>query len=392
MKLITAQKELLEIINEVDLGISNEDKFWIALRDSADEDHLEYGDVVVTKTSEGIQLKCDNFEIVKSGKHTLIVSPPARKCTLPKQSLDIRLVLAVALSKSSENLLVGTERGSLIRFDTKNKAEIKQIESAHFSDITMLRIFPSDKVIASIGLDFQIKLWDLELGNEQPTRVFKHQKKRITDVALIGAGRNFVLTSEDGSTVLWECASGNVVSEFLRIDDHEDPALCVTILSTEKKLACSDIVNGELQFECEDKVLYVGYRSGVIQEFRIASHSQTSVTLKRDKDAAVTSLIANEHDLLVAGYEDGTVVMWDKHAEQPKHEVQFHPSFPISNMTFAGSETLVFDNGPEGLFTMNLTTRDVGQLIGLLEAFRVHLIAAVENTVVVATEDEIVQY
>lgn len=391
MKLLTVQKEIADILGEVNLGESQEDKFWIAIRDSADEDHLEYGDVRVESTPQGVQLSCDNFTITQKGPKSFFIEPPGRLCTAPSQSLDIRLVLAAALTRDASTLLAGTDQGTIIRFDTESKKEIDRIDNAHFSQISMLRAFPSDKVLLSAGSDYQIRIWDMDLQNKEPARTFKQQRKRITDVALIGSGRNFVLTSEDGSAVLWECGSGKGVSTFRRIDNHEDPALCVVVSTTDIELAPSDVVSPELQFECEDKTMYVGYHSGLIQEFRVASHSQTSVRYKRLKDASVTALAVQGKDTLIAGYSDGTIAVWGRQSETPKHEVSLNPSFPIKNMVIKGS-SVVFDNGPELLFTMDLESFQLGQLVGLTEAFMVQLIAVVENSIVVATSDEIVSY
>ncbi|KAF3992576.1 hypothetical protein FT663_02229 [Candidozyma haemuli var. vulneris] len=392
MKLVTAQKEILTIIQEVESGESKEDKIWIAVRDSTDEDHSDYGDVKVEGSESGMQLSCEGFTITRKGPQAFLIEPPGRLCTAPSQSIDIRSVSAVALTKSTKTLLVGTEQGSLKRFDTTTRKEVAKIENAHYSNVTLLRTFPSDKVLLSVGSDFQIKIWDIELEEDKSARTFRHQNKRITDVALIGGGRNFISTSEDGSAVLWECGSGKVVSTFLRIGNHKDPALCVVVCSTDSALSASDILAGESQYECEDKVMYVGYGSGIIQEFRIASHSQTSVKFKRSKDSPVTALVSPDEHTLVAGYEDGTIVVWDRDAQRAKHEVSFNPSFPISNMTIRASNTLVFDNGPESLLTMDLNSLDVGQLIGFTEAFTVQSIAAVNKTIVVATGDEIANY
>lgn len=390
MQLLTIQKEVLDILKEVELGESQEDQFWIAVRDSSDEDHLTYGDVRVLQGSKGALLECDNFTVTKNGSNSIFIDPPGRGCTLPSLSIDIRLVLAVALTKSTRNLIVGTEQGHLKRFDTESKKETNEVKDAHFSEVKLLRTFPSDKVLLSVGGDFQIKLWDIDLAEDKPARTFRHQQKAITDVALIGSGRNFVLTSEDGSTVLWECGSGQVVSTFLRIDDHNDPALCVAVSVTKDPINSSDVVSGERLYECDDKVMYVGYQSGIIQEFRIASHSQSSAKFKADH--AVTALVSPDESTLVAGYSDGTIVVWDRDAQTPMHKEVFNPSFLISNMTIRSTNTLVFDNGPELLLTMDLESYKVGQLVGLTEAFNVKLIAAVDKTVVVATGDEIAHF
>ncbi|PVH14575.1 uncharacterized protein CXQ87_002719 [Candidozyma duobushaemuli] len=383
MQLLTIQKEVLDILKEVESGESQEDQFWIAVRDSSDEDHSTYGDVRVLQGSKGALLECDNFTVTKNGSNSIFIDPPGRGCTLPSLSIDIRSVSAVALTKSTRNLIVGTEQGHLKRFDTESKKETNEVKDAHFSEVKLLRTFPSDKVLLSVGGDFQIKLWDIDLAEDKPARTFRHQQKAITDVALIGSGRNFVSTSEDGSTVLWECGSGQVVSTFLRIDDHNDPALCVAVSVTKDPINSSDVVSGERLYECDDKVMYVGYQSGIIQEFRIASHSQSS---------ANDSVGIPDESTLVAGYSDGTIVVWDRDAQTPMHKEVFNPSFSISNMTIRSTNTLVFDNGPESLLTMDLESYKVGQLVGLTEAFNVKSIAAVDKTVVVATGDEIAHF
>ena len=73
------------------------------------------------------------------------------------------------------------------------------------------RFFPSGEVII-FALHNEICLAGLKNG--QIVRRFKGHSESVTQIEFIEAGRNFVSSSTDGTIRLWECSSGEQVSEW----------------------------------------------------------------------------------------------------------------------------------------------------------------------------------
>lgn len=410
MQIISFEKGFTQLLDEVADGQTDLTLFWVSSRDSDNEDHLTYATVTASKTDSGVQLRSDvdQISIVSQGHHKFLVEPHTL-CRGPEWIINIRsgphpllessTASAIATTASGSILLVGTSQGDIHVFDTSTRTKVASIAQAHYSDVTRIVVFPSDKVFMSVGTDFTTRLWPLPSDSEsesiRPARTFQSQKGLITDVKLVGAGRNFLTSSLDGSVNLWECGSGAVVSSFHRIADHKDPALCLCLGEAEDS---EDVKSQNLHFDT-NRMMFVGYQSGVVQQFHVGSHYQTSKRFERQQQqmAAVTGLeLLDAGTKLVAGYEDGTVVMWRVADGVVLLTLQLNQNYAISNLTkVRGKEgQICFSNGPDLLWVVTTSgenTMHPLQLVGLSECFRTQLVC-VSREIIVATGDELAAF
>lgn len=399
LPVITIQDSFEDVINDVVSKTIQSEQIWVARRYSHDEDHQDLYKFNVTLKDGDLLFESSEAKIERLGDHrySLSLGGEIYQLVAPKYKINTMKddVTSIAVTKHNNKLIIGNSRGDLVQYDTSTQTKVLEIKEAHYSEISQLVVFPSDQVVLSVGRDFQAKLWSLDSNTKKASRTFLNQKKDISGVALVGAGRNFMTSSLDGSVNLWECGSGKVVSKFQRIDNLTDPATCLAIC-LDNAVVSDASVGGDLLFECEDKAVYVGYESGHIQQFGVAGHYQTNLKFKIDGGI---SSIAVSDGILVAGTANGEVHVWNLSTKE-HHTLQLNKNFPVSNMHIEKSQnlTLVFvvSNGPDLLLRVSYSadsgTFDHKYLVGLRELFRVQLVSRKYQELFVATEEEIVVY
>lgn len=379
MQLITTEPNFLSFLEEPG-------SFWLASRDTENEEHLEYTTVDVAVADGKTELSSSGISVELRGNHTLYVDPPGRLCVGPQWYLDGRSLWgseslsAIASTLDGSVFLVGTAEGNVFMFDTAERKQCGHIEGAHLAEIRHIVVFPLDKVFLTVGSDFTARIWSI-LETGRSAREFRGQKGHISDLALVGTGRNFLTLLLDGSVTLWECGLGQAVHLFRRIQNLSDPATCLCVLPANSE----GLPPQELHFDT-NRLFYVGYESGTIQQFHMHNHHQTRVRMTHE--AAVSGL-ALVGDSLVAGYQDGSVRIWTSDG-QLKETFTFSREHPVTSLTALGS-VVCFSNGPDLLWALDLSGQPASQLVGLSESFRVRLICAA-GSFVVATRDELASF
>lgn len=398
MNRLTLQESFLTIIDEVQaLETNAKDSFWICRRPEDENAPLDYYTANVSKNSISIvddsTKKALNGHFVKNGPNDYEFAIGSEKHLLKaplKRLSGPSAVSSAAISPDGKTVLLGTLLGHISVYSTEIDELLYTINDAHYTDVTQLRFFPSNRAFLSVGADLSIKIWSSDAGESQtPARIFQNQTKLITDTFLIGSGRNFVSSSEDGSVNLWECGSGQLVHKFRRIDDHHDPVTCIAVGEVE---ADSETVQPERHFECAAKVLYVGYKSGLVQLYGVSTHHQMRQKLA---GKAPVSAMVIWHGRLIVGYENGDVVIAniDDNLAVEKTLV-FNRNYPIEHLAVvSGTRTIVFSNGPETVVGVSVSEGEdyhieqTRQLVGFPETFRARAIGNSDSGLLVATTD-----
>lgn len=406
MFVVTIQNSFEDVINDVESGVVASESFWVARRDATIDELQQYFSVEVSlDESKSLRFngKAENplqtfdFKPLSGSLYSVTITEKKQSSTYTLRSPTLKypvsecglITLSVGLESGLE-IILGTLNGNISFYDTSEEKARTTLAEAHYSTVTHLRLFPSEKVLLSVGDDLCIHLWDLVNINSltKPTRTFMKHKKAITDAALIGRGRNFVSSSEDGSVIVWECSTGNVVSTFRRITDHSDIVKCVAI-ATSSSEPLENQFRPELLFDCEQQVVFAGYELGLVQQYSIAQNCATEVKHKRD--SSVSSICAIG-DFLITGYEDGIVQVWDW-VKNNVHLLSLCENHSVTHLRGAieSSELLQFElsNGPEVLLSVVFDKKsgqfETTYLVGFMEMFQVLLVAA--NCI--STEEEV---
>lgn len=401
MFIITIQSSFEKVIESVKSNEIGSEKFWLARRlhganepqqfftvnvSLADNDITFEGEAEDATTSLKFhQLSEHDYKIdiidVNGGEEYHLRAPKDKY-----EFLNIGKITLSDLSTANNQMYLGDLDGSIYAYDASTRTLQCKLQNAYYSSINRICAFPSGKVLLSVGDYYSIKLWDFsaEEAPKTATRSFVKHTKPITDVALIGRGRNFASSSEDGSVILWECSTGGIVSTFRRISNLSDPAKCLTVARSEKEPRDNQF-RSELLYECEQVVVFVGYELGVIQQYSVARNCPTDVRVKHD--SAVTS-ICSSGDYVVAGFANGHVLVWNWVLDE-KHSIDFDPTQPVEHLHVmsANDNAVVFQlsNGAETLLSVRLdvapTPRfSVTILVGFDEMFEVNLVGTCVST------------
>lgn len=393
MKILTIQDSFEEVLEDIRDAKLKEDKFWVARRDSDPNAFQELWYFTVNK--EGIKSSDKNlaFEAKNNKIYEVKINDEVYRLQAPIRTKNFTSdpISCADMASDDSFAVLGTKYGDLLIIDVENFTIKKRIQNAHFSDVTSVRVFPSNKVLISTGTDLRIKIWDLE-GNL--AREMLHHMSEITSIKLLGkTGRNFLSSSKDGTVNLWECGSGQVLYTFKRILAERDSVNCV---ATDADPSIGHKLS-DLEIETEHTCMYVGHESGVIQKFDVGNHCLTGVKLILLERLAVTCLISSR-GIVIAGYDNGKIVFWNPTDQKPVFETRLNDSYAINHMEVLHhdekSVTLLVANGPETL--LRLTVKDnqvewVSYLVGLEEAFAVSGIAY-KNRVLITTQYQIALY
>lgn len=386
---ITIQDSFEEVIRDVENELIKSEKFWLARID--DQAQLQYFKINVHLT-EGKTLQFEgeselkttsiNFKMLAPHKYSAAIEDESGTVTytlisprLKKSFKGNKITLAEFDPSLNSAIFQGTLNGNIIVYDQNSWEEVGVINRAHLSSVTHLILLPSGKVLLSVGDDFRICLWDLgaEEVPKDATRAFMNQTKTITDVALIGRGRNFISASEDGSVLIWECSSQCIVTEFRRVTNRTDPAKCIAVTTSDNEPEENQF-RANLLFDCAQKVLFVGYELGLIQQYSIARNCPTDIKLHGS--APVTSMSISK-EFLIAGYANGLIMLWDW-KKGTTRELQLNQNQAVEHIFIRAEQpnlSFIVSNGPEALLQIDFDDSQftVSYLVGLQEMFHVLL-------------------
>ncbi|KAL3229997.1 26S proteasome regulatory subunit RPN14 [Nakaseomyces bracarensis] len=207
---------------------------------------------------------------------------------------------------TGEHIVIGDSRGSIVVYSSDWKRQL-DLEQAHSSDVTVVKLFPSGEVILSGSNDMQLKIWSIADGSNP--RTLRGHTGAITDAILIGKGRNILSASTDGSVRLWELGSGEMIHKFTRRENKLDSALCISLVSSEEN---TDTIYqpSPLEFGIGGKQVLIGHQSGTISLHHLASKKQVAQFPNAFMSPCTAVLTINDR-LFLAGYENGTLALWD---------------------------------------------------------------------------------
>ncbi|SMN22529.1 similar to Saccharomyces cerevisiae YGL004C RPN14 Proteasome-interacting protein involved in the assembly of the base subcomplex of the 19S proteasome regulatory particle (RP) [Maudiozyma saulgeensis] len=205
--------------------------------------------------------------------------------------------------------LLGDSVGNIKVFDENYDLE-REFENIHSSDITSAKFFPSAEVILSASSDMQLKILSVEDGSNP--RTFAGHTSTVTGSVIVGRGRNVLSSSKDGTIRLWECGSGSNIHSFTRRENPSDSVNSISLRSESGSNSTMETSDKNLEYETEGKTIFGGHTSGVVTVFDIFSKKQL-LQLPSEFMSSCTSVSADpkEFNHVVAGYENGTVAIWD---------------------------------------------------------------------------------
>lgn len=349
MLIVTIQDSFKEVINDVQSGMVAEDKFWISMREPGANQKLHEIKVLPDKFVGDIEFKAD-------GKDYLIDS----KYHLKTGSKTVKLTGISCVSRIGDDIILGMKSGDLVIYNILTEEQTR-VPDCHVLDIVEIRVFPSKEVIMTVGLDKQIKIWSLK--EWKCIRVFNCFN--TSNVELIGRGRNFVNGNGNGEVKLWECGSGKVVHDFVKVRNKTDEVRAIALFDSENKVGTN-----ELEYETNDKLVIVNYSLGDFMIFNLFTKQLENIDLNYQ-----ISSIQVVDNVMVFGTEDGQLVIYDLKTRAIKYSHRFNNE-PIKLTVKKTSSKLqvVLYNGEETLIMADIDNYELKKLTylgGLPEFFKV---------------------
>jgi proteasomal ATPase-associated factor 1 len=343
MKTVSIQPSFQEVIADVHAGFVASDSFWVNF---IAKDQLEDGEaheevITVSKSGEEIVFKnSDGVRFTEVDAHAYTVAYRGMEYSLrtPKQKIDtgVKDPTSLDISPDESTFMLGKGDGSIAIGSLTDGSKGEIFEGAHLSTVTRSLFFPSGRVALTTGLDFQIKIWNVKDGS--CPRTFADQNQRITDLAMIERGRNFLSSSLDGTIKLWDCGSGIAITTLKRNHSVKDgvTALCVTEGTTKMTAAKSTYEFGTL-----GKTVFAGHESGVITAFDLGSREE-SFNIP-SLHSSVLSMGKISESTFIVSYEKGIVGQWD--LRNLKKVINTYETGNLNSMTVNGSISLSYGTG-----------------------------------------------
>jgi WD40 repeat protein/uncharacterized caspase-like protein len=202
------------------------------------------------------------------------------------------------------------------------------VETGHTRPIRALAISPDGRVLASAGLDYDIKLWDIVTGKELNT-LYGH-KAAVWSLAFSPDGRVLASGGADSTIKLWDPVNGH---ELHSLSGHAGTVSSVTFSPDGRWLASgswdrtvklwdtetnrelrnftghTDIVN-QVAFSGDGQRLASAGRDGTIRIWNTSS-GRNDLTLDSPKTQVNSIGFSPAQRLLVSGNGDGTVTLFD---------------------------------------------------------------------------------
>ncbi|KAF7591855.1 Pre-rRNA-processing protein ipi3 [Aspergillus hancockii] len=233
--------------------------------------------------------------------------------------------IAIAGSKNGDVLVLGTEGGRLILWETCTGRQVATTAS-HLSPVTSLIVDPSDNFILSGSSDASIHVWSLvdilsftklpsgrdRQAPNSPICTFSSHRAAITSLAVgHSSGRYNIAVSaaQDNTAIAWDYHTGRVLRTFL-------------LPSSAVSLALDPV----------DRAFYVGYEDGSVQSVDLyktqsiqhplhdpslqSTPAQPSAEDKwsppsADCGAAQSLSLSYDGMTLLSGHQSGKVLSWN---------------------------------------------------------------------------------
>ncbi|SCW01002.1 LAFE_0D02916g1_1 [Lachancea fermentati] len=335
-----------ECIKEVQSGISKEDKFYINVEPSV----YEVNDYIVHVSQSDGQLRYD----AGNGNYFKRIDGRVFEAELNNQKFRFKTPRCdyshiqpnshfTCIDVLQEKIALGDSEGLINVFDSNFNLNLQL--TGHYSDITSVKFFPSQKVLLSSSSDMQVKIWSLDDGSNP--RTLAEHRAAVTCTGIVDRGRNILTGSEDGTIKLWECGSGEVIYTFFRKENKRDAVNDILLLCTE----AASFDTHDLEFGTAGKTFLAAHHSGVITYHDIFSKEQLLQIPSEFMNPCITLSASNTQlsDIspfyLYAGYENGTLAQWD--LRKPERSVQamhLNKGTPINNIYFDKESLYVSSN------------------------------------------------
>ncbi|KAF8055166.1 WD40-repeat-containing domain protein [Lyophyllum atratum] len=367
LPVVTIDPTFPSVIQDVHSGIIPIEKFWIscyktsqpsvhakvqAELDDVDRDlvrlKVEEGDVAITRGHDGTYLvSCEPL-----GVEPTPVLPPAQEYYDPERSNPQRpqRITAFDVSPDSTRFATGFLDGSVFLYpvnpipsSSSHPSSGVPVQPAqtltpsisaratarpHLSTITHLQFFPSSRVLLTAGADFSLSILPADLPEPTttssttsvrltPARSLRGHTRPITATAILGAGRNVLSASLDGTLKLWDVPSAAVIATLPTT--LSQPVLSAipgpSSSSSSDETTPSAPTDPREVPEVQTSTIFCGLQDGTIELFDLRTKRSAFRSRPGPTRSGIAALAHSaRHHLLATGSTKGIVSIYDTRA------------------------------------------------------------------------------
>jgi len=310
--------------------------FWVSC--SSEGQKTLYGEVKCG--GDPTQLTCTKgFEVNLVSKDVLSVQYPAGHLTSyffapcnVFSDVHTKAVRCLDVSPGGGLAVTCGDDEGLYVWQTDNGNVRRRLEG-HVNDVTRCRFFPSGSVVLTGGVDMRLKIWSVEDGS-CPVTLVGH-KGAITGMEIVERGRNIISCSRDGSAILWDCGTAQLLSTLKS---------CTSIINTcslsqyRSQLGVNPN-NSEQEFGTEGKLLLLGKDDGYLDAIDLSS--KESVFCVPCYSPVNACCFVDENNIAV-GLQDGKIAYYDVRNTRSPHQICKHGKASINCLqSFHGDSILI---------------------------------------------------
>ena len=211
-------------------------------------------------------------------------------------------------------------------------------QHGHGSAVRSVVFSPEGQLLASVGDDGTVRLWDPATG---PAATLHGHDDEVRTVVFSPDGHLLASASFDGTVRLWDPATGRPAAT---LHGHDDWVRTVV-------------------FSPEGQLLASAGADGTVRLWDPAT-GQPAATLHGHHDEVRTVVFSPDGHLLASASADGTVRLWDPATGQPAATLHGHAG-RVTSMAFSPDERLLATAGNDG--TVRLWDPATGQPAATLE-------------------------
>lgn len=301
MRLVNIDDDFQQVIN-------GENDVWVTTRDIRDVNSPAQNYTVGSGTESTVKV-----EATEGNKYKIIhENQLLGRVKVPQSKIEVAETGITALDQHRSNFLVGNTKGEVVViFGNKMSLRFQCFDW----DISRCVFFPSGQLFLAVS-NFCSNLWDILSG--KCLRTFLGHTGAVTDLVTIGqTGRNFATASRDGTVLLWECGSGKAVKSLRNV--RNSPVTCLSQYIDPVLTEKYKNVEHDLEFDTGGVVLVAGYEDGSIIHWDCFNGTQKHT--HRSPDLVVAVVHCSARDLMILGHDSGAIRFWQKDGADFQQEI-----------------------------------------------------------------------